>query len=117
MTAFTTRAGLEATAPKPISIGGLDGAVFDVGVASGWTASCPFSDGVPSVTLFVDDNVADESAFWGVSGAERLRLMVLDDRHSSNVLIVLDSLSGTTLDVLDTTAKPVLETFRFLAGG
>jgi hypothetical protein len=109
-------AGVVATTPRPVSIGGLDGQVIDVAVAPGWAVACPFTDGVPSVPLFLDDNVADEPAFWGVTGPERLRLMVLDDRHSSNVVVMIDSTSGTTLDALDTTARPVLDTFEFAVG-
>ena len=116
VTAFSTNPGVVATAPRPVSIGGLDGQVIDIGLAPSWKAACPFTDGAPSVPLFLDDNVADEPAFWGVTGPERLRLMVLDDRHSSNVVVMIDSTSGTTLDALEATAKPVLDTFRFAIG-
>jgi hypothetical protein len=42
--------------------------------------------------------------------------MVLDDRHSSNVVVMIDSTSGTTLDALETTVQPVLDTFEFAVG-
>ena len=115
--AFTTNPGIAASAPKPFSVGGLDGQVLDVGLAPDWKQACPFTDNVPSVPLFVDDDVEGEPAFWGVSGHERLRLAVLDDRHGSNVMVTIDSTSGTTLDALEGTAKPILDTFRFAVGG
>jgi hypothetical protein len=116
VTAFRANPGVVATAPEPVSIGGLDGQVIDVGLAPSWKAACPFTNGAPSVPLFLDDNVPDEPAFWGITGPERLRLMVLDDRNGSNVVVMIDSTSGTTLDALEATAKPVLDTFRFAVG-
>jgi hypothetical protein len=115
--AFTSDPRLRTSRPAPISIGGLEGQVVDIGLAVDWTASCPFSDGVPSVPLFLDDDVVDEPAFWGVSGPERLRLMVLHDGRGSNVVIMLDSTNGATLDELEATVRPVLDTFRFTTGG
>jgi hypothetical protein len=107
---------LVVTTPKRISLGGLHGSVISVGIAPGWKHDCPFMKGVPSVPLFVDDNVPDEPAFWGVSGAERLRLMILDDGRGSNVIVMVDSTNGKTLDKLEATARPVLDTFRFETG-
>jgi hypothetical protein len=111
--AFTSDHRLVATTPKRVSLGGLQGNEISLGLAPDWKQSCPFTNGTPTVPLFLDDNVADEPAFWGVSGPERLRLMVLDDGHGSNVLIMLDSTSGKTLDDLQATVRPVLDSFRF----
>ncbi|HET9083863.1 MAG TPA: hypothetical protein VFN41_05610 [Candidatus Limnocylindrales bacterium] len=107
---------LVVTTPQRITVGGLQGSVISLGVAPGWKQDCPFMKGVPSVALFLDDNVADEPAFWGVSGPERLRLMILDDGHGSNVIVMLDSTNGKTLDDLEATVRPVLDTFRFETG-
>ena len=107
---------LVVTTPRRIAVGGLHGSVINVGVAPGWKLDCPFMKGVPSVPLFVDDNVPDEPAFWGVSGPERLRLMILDDGQGSNVIVMLDSTKGKTLDQLQATTRPVLDTFRFETG-
>jgi len=114
--AFTSDHRLIATTPQRTSIGGLDGSVISVGVAPDWKQDCPFMKGIPSVPLFLDDNVEGEPAFWGVSGPERLRLMILDDGHDSNVIVMLDSTSGKTLADLESTVKPVLDTFRFETG-
>ena len=89
---------------------------IDVALAPSWKTDCPFNEGVASVPLFLDDNVDGEPAFWGVSGPEKLRLMVLDDRHSSNIVVMIDSTSGKTLDGLEATVRPVLDSFRFDLG-
>ena len=107
---------LVTTTPQRISIGGLYGSVISVGVAPGWKRDCPFTKGIPGVPLFLDDNVEGEPAFWGVSGPERLRLMILDDGRGSNVIVMLDSTNGKTLDELEATVRPVLDTFRFETG-
>ena len=114
--AFTSDDRLVATTPQRVSVGGLEGSVISLGLAPGWKQDCPFAKGVPSVPLFLDDNVAEEPAFWGVSGPERLRLMILDDDHGSNVIVMLDSTSGKTLDALEATVRPVLDSFRFDLG-
>lgn len=111
--AYTSDHRLIATTPQWISVGGLQGSEISVGLAPDWTQDCPFMKGIPSVPLFLDDNVPDEPAFWGVSGPERLRLMILDDTHGSNVVIMLDSTSGETLNRLQATMKPVMDSFRF----
>lgn len=111
---LTTRAGLVTTTPEPITVGGLDGQWFDVRLAHDWTIPCPFTDGVPSVTMFLDDEVPDEPAFWGVSGPdERLRFIVLDDGGGSNILLVVDATTPASFDALIDEAMPLFETFRF----
>lgn len=107
---------LITTTPQRISVGGLQGSVISVGVAPGWKQACPFTKGIPGVPLFLDDNVEGEPAFWGVTDPERLRLMILDDGHGSNVIVMLDSTNGKTLDDLEATVRPVLDTFRFETG-
>lgn len=110
---IANHAGIVATRSARSNVGGLSGTRFDVGIAPSWKAPCPFSDGKPTVPLFVDDDIAGEPAFWGVGGPERIRFIVLDDQHGSNVLITLDSSSGTTLDAIEAAVSPVLQTFAF----
>jgi hypothetical protein len=114
--AFKSTHGVAATSSQQMRIGGLDGVMFDLGLDPTWDKACPFTDGVPSVPLFVDDGIDGEPAFWGLTGSERIRMIVLDDRHGSNVLITIDSATGKTLDSLSAAAMPVLDTFRFELG-
>jgi hypothetical protein len=114
--AFKSTHGVVTMGSTTTRIGGLDGVVFDLGLDPTWTKACPFTDGVPSVPLFVDDGIDGEPAFWGVTGPERIRMIVLDDRHGSNVLITIDSATGKTLDALWAAAMPVLDTYRFDLG-
>jgi hypothetical protein len=112
-TSFHVNSGIVATRSVVAGVGGLTGQVFDISLSPDWKGTCPFSDGHPTVPLFVDDNVEGEPAFWGVGGDERIRMIVLDDQHAGNVLITFDSASGSTVDAIEAAAKPVLDTFRF----
>ncbi len=104
--------GLEASVPQPISIGGLDGVVVDVNLASGYVQPCSFTDGVPSIPLVVD-TVPGAGPFWGINVGERERLIVLDHPTATNVVFIIDSVGGDSFDSLVGAAMPVLETFRF----
>jgi hypothetical protein len=116
LAAFTSRPGIVATAPEPVVIGGLAGHVIDVRLDEAWTEACPFTVGLPAATLFVDGDVPDENAFWGLGGTdERMRIYVLDDGAGSSVLITVDAVDATTLDVLVDAAEPVLASYDFLA--
>ena len=44
---FTTRPGVVATTPQPISIGGLDGSWTDLSLDADWTGTCPFAPTLP----------------------------------------------------------------------
>ena len=113
---FHANPGVVSTRSVLAGVGGLPGHSFDVWLAPTWKGTCPFSDGHPTVPLFVDDDVDGEPAFWGVGGKERIRMYVLDDQHGSNVLITFDSASGTTVDAIEAAAMPVLKTFHFDIG-
>lgn len=110
---FTTRDGVDATTPKPITVGGLQGQWFDVQVAKGWTQDCPFTPDLPGVTLFLDAGVDGEPAFWGISEGERERFIVLDDGAGSNVIVMIDSTAGKTFDQLVEVSQPVIDSMRF----
>ena len=112
---FTTRPGVVATDPRPVSIGGLDGQWFDLQLAPDWTATCPFDPSQPSVTLFTDADLAsnDNSPFWGVSGDDRLRVYVLDDTAGSTVMVVINTIDAATFETLLAEAQPVVDSLEF----
>lgn len=113
VTGFTTRDGVAATTPKPITVGGLQGQWFDLRLDPAWTTPCPFTDGVPSVPLFVDADVDGEPAFWGISTDERERMIVLDDGAGSNIIVMIDSTAGKTFDRLVDVSMPVIDSMQF----
>ena len=115
VTGFTTRPGVVATDPQPVSIGGLDGQWFDLQLAPDWSATCPFDPSQPGVTLFTDADPAsnDNSPFWGVSGDDRLRLYVLDDTAGSTVMVVINTIDASTFESLLAEAQPVVDSLEF----
>ena len=116
ITEFTTRPGVVATEPRPISIGGLDGQWTDLTLDPDWTGTCPFAPTVRSVTLFTDEDPTsgEGTPFWGISASERLRIIALDDTKGSNVMIVLSVTAGADrFDALVAEAMPVVESFEF----
>lgn len=113
--AFTSRPGIVATDPQPISIGGLEGQWIDLHLSPDWTATCPFDPSLgPSVTLFTDADPAngDNTPFWGVSNTEQLRIIALDDRAGSSVLIIVNAVEAT-YDTLLAESMSVIDTFEF----
>jgi hypothetical protein len=62
------RPGLDVSTPRMVTVGGLRGVELDVRIRSGWAASCPFADGIPTVPLFVG---RDGDLRWVVAGSER----------------------------------------------
>lgn len=105
------RPGLVVGAAVPVSIGGLAGLQVDVRIADGWTASCPFAEGLPTVPLFV--GAADSGFRWVVAGSERLRLSVLDVPGKGTVVVDIDAFDGAEMDRLLADATPIVESLTF----
>lgn len=105
------RPGLVVGDPIPVSIGGLAGLQIDAAIVEGWTASCPFADGVPTVPLFVG---ATASGFrWVVAGSERLRLAILDVPDKGTVVVDIDAFDGSQMDALLADATPIVRSMTF----
>ena len=101
--------GLVVSDPAPVTIGGLSGETVDLGIVNGWTASCPFANGLPTVPLFVG---ANGDYRWVIAGTERLRLAVLD-APSGTVVVDIDSFDGQDVDRLLSAADPLVKSFSF----
>lgn len=71
--ALAARPGLIASAPIPVTIGGLSGQQIDVALAPDWTGTCHQVDG-PFVPLLYSNGFL----WWGASPDERFRIIVLD---------------------------------------
>lgn len=105
------RPGLVVGEPVAVSIGGLSGLQVDAAIVDGWTPSCPFANGTPTVPLFV--NAADPSFRWVVGGSERLRLNVLDVPGDGTVVVDIDDFDGSQMDSLLAAATPIVASMRF----
>lgn len=101
--------GLVVSDPAPVTIGGLSGETIDVGIVNGWTTSCPFANGLPTVPLFVG---ANGDYRWVIAGTERLRLAVLD-APGGTVVVDIDSFDGQNVDGLLAAADPIVKSFSF----
>lgn len=104
--------GLVVSAPQLASIGGLRGTMLDVGLAPGWTESCPFANGAPTVPLFVGSKGEYR---WIAVGNERLRLYLLDAPGGGTVVVDVDAFDGTLFEALLAEATPIVQSMRFAA--
>lgn len=104
------RPGLVVSNPAMVTVGGLPGLSIDVGIAEGWTQSCPFANGSPTVPLF---NGGAAGYHWIVAGNERLRLYVLDLPGGGTVVIDIDAYDGNEIDGLIAQALPIVKGMKF----
>ena len=70
-------AGVTASDPVAVTIGGLSGWRLDVSMDPTWTTTCPYSGGEPTRPLFTDPDPAPGLA-WNLGPETRMRLFVLD---------------------------------------
>lgn len=106
------RPGLDVSAPRLVSVGGLRGVEIDVRIRDGWAFSCPFANGIPSVPLLTG---ADGALRWVVAGSERLRLSLLDVPGGGTVVVDIDAFVGAEWEALLAAARPVVASMSFAA--
>jgi hypothetical protein len=106
------RPGLLVSEPKIAALGGLRGVELDLGIVAGWTASCPFADGIPTAALFVG---AGGEYRWVVAGSERLRLYLLDLPGGGTLAVDIDAFDGSLIDDLLVAAAPIVQSLEFSA--
>jgi hypothetical protein len=104
------RPGLLVSEPRLASVGGLSGTGLDLGIASGWSESCPFANGIPTVPLIVSPEAGYR---WVIAGGERLRLFILDVPGGGTVIVDIDDFEGTSIDALIAQATPIVNSFVF----
>jgi hypothetical protein len=102
--------GLSVSNPRLVDVGGLRGTEIDVQIVSGWTASCPFANGLPAVPLFVDEAT---DLRWVVAGSERLRLSLIDVPGGGTVVVDIDAFDGALMDGLLSAATPIVASMAF----
>jgi hypothetical protein len=106
------RPGLTATAPQPVTIGGLSGYQLDAEIAASWTTSCPFASGAPSVSLLANQT---GSIRWVVYGAEKLRIAFLDVPGGGTVTLNEDVTDRTIFDGFINETTPIVASMKFAA--
>ena len=104
------RPGLRTGSPESVVLGGMVGFELDVAIVDGWTASCPFAEGLPTVPLFVGGT---NGLRWVVAGSERMVLRVLDMPGGGTVVVDIDAFEGSLLDGFLPVATPIVKSLRF----
>ncbi len=102
--------GLVVSTPAMVTVGGLRGVAVDVGIAAGWTESCSFANGLPTVPLLVGKA---NDLRWVMAGNERLRMYLLDVPAGGTVIVDVDAFDGTLIDSLLGGAAPIVKSFQF----
>jgi hypothetical protein len=113
VTWFRGLKGLVAGDPAMVTVGGLRGTSIDLAIADGWTTSCPFANGLPTVPLITGDGGALR---WVMAGNERLRLYLLDLPAGGTVVVDVDAFDGSLIESLVANATPIIKTLKFAGG-
>jgi hypothetical protein len=101
--------GVTSTSPALVTVGGLRGASVDLSIKDGWTTSCPFANGIPTVPLIRNDGIER----WVLAGSERLRFYVLDVPGGGTIIVDVDDFEGSQFDTLTSGAAPIIRSFEF----
>ena len=104
--------GFAVSPPALATIGGLPATSIDVAIAQGWTQSCSFAGGLPTVPLFFG---RETSLRWVVADKERLRLYLVDVPGNGTVVVDVDSFDGAGFTGLLAAAAPIVKSITFAA--
>jgi hypothetical protein len=104
------RPGLTVGPPALATVGGLRGVAIDVAIKDGWTASCPFANGSPTVPLLSSKTAGYH---WVIVGNERLRFYVLDLPGGGTMIVDEDAFDGTLYDDFIRAAAPIVRSMQF----
>jgi len=102
--------GLSVSSPAMVTVGGLLGSSIDVAIEDGWTQSCSFANGLPTVPLLVNPGTGLQ---WVIAGGERLRLYVLDLPGGGTVIVDVDDFEGSQFEQLLGGALPIIKSLQF----
>ncbi len=103
--------GLQVSSPAMATVFGLPATSLDISLQPGWTQSCAFASGLPTVPLIMS-SVIDH---WVVVDNERLRLFLVDVPNQGTILVDIDAFDGTVFDSLVADAMPIVKSLT-LAG-
>jgi hypothetical protein len=109
---IVSQQSVEATEPTPITIDGHAGLWLDARIADDWTGRCPDTT-VPTAVLLTKASGGPDGWSWGMSGAERVRFILLDLGDGDTVMFAIDSTDPDRFDDLVAQAMPIIESFRF----
>ncbi|HEX5822838.1 MAG TPA: hypothetical protein VFY18_00135 [Candidatus Limnocylindrales bacterium] len=104
---------LSTTKPKSVTIGGLKGFTLDVSMNRASKSTCPWMDGKPAATLFINSDPSS-SFGWGIGLDGSMRLFLLDLGGGRTLLIDVEATDQPTWKALVADAMPVVESFQFI---
>ena len=105
--------GLTVGNPAMATVGGLPGTSIDVRIKEGWTQSCSFANGSPTVPLFSGGSAGYR---WVMYGDERMRLYLLDLPSGGTLVINVDTVDGPYIDQIVARALPIIRSMSFATG-
>jgi hypothetical protein len=113
-----SNADITATPATEVSIGGLKGVTMDLEIAPGTPnrdQACPVQVCVPALFRGVDPDPNDPYLWkwdWGLAGTEKMRIYLLD-ANGVVVLLIADSIDGTTFDRITASFDAMAPTIAF----
>jgi hypothetical protein len=102
--------GLTVSSPALVTVGGLRGSSIDIGIADGWTQSCSFANGIPTVPLLVEQGIGLR---WVIAGGERLRLYLLDLPDGGTLIVDVDDFEGSQFTAFLGVTAPIVKSLQF----
>lgn len=102
--------GLNVSSPAMVTVGGLLGSSIDIAIKDGWTQSCSFANGLPTVPLLVNPGTGLQ---WVIAGGERLRLYVLDLPDGGTLIVDVDDFEGSQFEPFLAAALPIVKSLQF----
>lgn len=101
---FRAQPALDTTTPAAISIGGDQGTVTDVSLASTWTGSCSGGGSLPMATVLSDPP-------WTIAGPGKSRLIFLDI-DSVTMLVLIETSDKADFDGLLAETMPIVQSMH-----
>ena len=103
--------GIVATAPAPVTIGGLSGFRMDVSMDPSWTSTCPFSNGQP-IRMVLVGQTPDSGFSWALVPGMRSRLWILDLGNAGAMVVDAEGETQAAFDAIADEATSIVESFQ-----
>jgi len=106
--------GVQASAPRPVTVGGWSGFVLDVQLAAGWTKTCPIAEEPMVPLLQTGDPAQFHPTGTLIPKGGSSRLYLLDAPGGGNLMInIIDIPGGISMQNYLPIATPVVESMTF----
>jgi hypothetical protein len=115
--AITTRPGVVSTPPKALPIGGMEGTMLDLHVATSWTRGCQGPEGRIRAVALLEEQGSNSGPFIGLAADHPLRLILFDLGDGRTLAIAAGSASaqpGSVEPAVVATVMPIIESFEIV---